>query len=82
MITNINTTSRYVALSKYREEHGDNVSISLSPEAEIILSWAQAKMSEEQRIKQLAMTNQTVADAANAVKMAEGQLRVVVELVR
>lgn len=82
MITNIGTASRFIALSKYREEHGENVTVALSPEAEIILQWASARMKEEQRIKQLAETNPAVADAANAVKRAEEQLRVVMELVQ
>ena len=82
MITNVNTVSRYVALSKYREEHGDNVSISLSPEAEIILEWAAKKMANEERIRELAETNPAVADAVEALHTANEQLRVVVELVR
>ena len=82
MITNINSVGRYITASKYREEHGDNVAISLTPEAELIFQWATVKMAEDLRIAKLAETNPTVADAAQALKTAEEQLRVVVALVK
>ena len=50
MITNINSVGRYITASKYREEHGDNVAISLTPEAELIFQWATVKMAEDLRI--------------------------------
>jgi hypothetical protein len=69
-------------ISKYNEQHGENVNISLTPEADIILEWARKKMSEEVQATALALTNPTVADAYAAVKSAEEQLRIVVELVK
>lgn len=82
MITNINTGSRFIVCNKYQEQHGENVTISLSGATEAILVWAEMKMLEERRIAELAKTNPTVADAAQALKTAEEQLRVVMALVR
>ena len=82
MITNIGGGGRYITISKYNEQHGENVNISLTPEADIILEWARKKMSEEVQATALALTNPTVADAYAAVKSAEEQLRIVVELVK
>ena len=82
MITNIGGGGRYITISKYNEQHGENVNISLTPEAELIFQWAAIKMAEDLRITQLSLTNPTVADAAQALKTAEEQLRVVVALVK
>jgi len=82
MISNINTNGRFMNTSKYREEHGENVTISLTGAADAILVWAEMKMLEERRIAELAITNPTVADAAQALKTAEEQLRVVMALVK
>jgi hypothetical protein len=81
MITNINAPGRYIFVSKYQEQHGENATIGLSPEADIILEWAGQQMDREQRIKQLAQTNPTVASAVAAVKTAEEKLQVIVALV-
>ncbi len=82
MIANINGGGRYIVLNKYNEQHGENVNVMLTPEADIILEWASRKMVEEQRITELARTNATVADAVVALKTAEEQLRVVMALVK
>lgn len=82
MITNINAPGRYIFVSKYQEQHGENATIGLSPEADIILEWAAKKMDQEQQIERLARTNPTVADALAAVKTAEEQLQVVMALVK
>lgn len=82
MITNINAPGRYIFVSKYQEQHGENATIGLSPEADIILEWAAKKMDQEQQIERLARTNPAVADAANALKTAEEQLRIVMALVK
>ena len=82
MISNINTAGRYIIVNKYREEHGENATVSLSAEAELIFQWATIKMAEDLRIAKLAETNATVADAAQALKTAEEQLRVVMALVK
>ena len=80
MITNIGSSGRYIMLNKYNEQHGENVNIMLTPEADIILEWAAKKMKEEQRIKELAKNNPTVADAADAVKKAQEQLDMILLL--
>lgn len=82
MISNINTAGRYIIVNKYREEHGENATVSLSAEAELIFQWATIKMAEDLRIAKLAETNPTVADAAQTLKTAEEQLRVVMSLVK
>lgn len=82
MISNINTAGRYIVVNKYRDEHGENATVRLSAEAELIFQWATIKMAEDLRITQLSLTNPTVADAAQALKTAEEQLRVVVALVK
>lgn len=63
--------------SKY---YGNTATVALSGQAETILMWAEAKMQEEQRIKELAKTNPSIADAAMALKKAEDQLRLVMTL--
>ena len=82
MITNINPASAYITINKYNEQHGESVNIGITISAEAAIAWAMAKMAEEQRIQELAKTNATVADAADAVKTAQEQLRVVVALVK
>ena len=67
---------------QWQKWYGDIGTVSLTSEAESILLWAQAKMIEEHRIRDLAKTNPTVADAAEALKKAEEQLRMVVALVK
>ena len=82
MITTLNPTSSFITLSKYREEHGENVSIGLDSRADAAIHWVMMKMEQEARIQDLAKTNPTVADAVLAVKQAEEQLQVVMALVR
>lgn len=67
---------------RWQRWNGQDAQVRLTDEAESILMWAQQKMAEESRIKQLAESNPTVADAAEALKRAEEQLRVVMELVQ
>lgn len=55
--------------------------IELSPEVQSILNWARMKMAEESRIQALAAKHPIVADALEAVKRAEEQVRVVAALV-
>jgi len=82
LISNINTAGRYIVVNKYREEHGENAGISLSPEADIILTWAGEKMAAEQRWAELAKEYPAVADAVENLKQAREQLEVVVQLVK
>ena len=80
MITNINGGGRYIMISKYQEQHGENVNIMLTPEADIILEWAAKKMKEEQRIQELAKNNPTIADAVDTVNRAKEQLDMILLL--
>lgn len=82
MIANINLSSPFITLSKYQVQHGEDVSIGLDNRAESAIHWAMMKMDEEARIAELARSNPTVADAAQALKTAEEQLRLVMALVR
>ena len=54
--------------------------IELSEEVQGILTWARIKMAEEERIKALAAKHPSVADALQAVAVAEEQVRVVAAL--
>lgn len=55
--------------------------VELAPEVQSVLNWARMKMAEEARIRELASKYPTVADALEAVKQAEEQVRVVAALV-
>lgn len=55
--------------------------IELSPHVQAVVAWAQTKMAEEARIKELADKHPAVADALEAVNRAEEQLRIVTALV-
>ena len=82
MITTISISSPYLTRNSYSEQHGENVSMGLSQEAVMAIQWASVKLAEEERIRELAVTNPAVADAANALKTAEEQLRIVMALVK
>jgi hypothetical protein len=82
MITNINAGGRYILLTKYRDGAGDNATVALTAEADLILEWAGERMYREQRVTELSRTNATVADAVESVRKAEEQLRIVMELVK
>ena len=56
--------------------------VSMDYEVQTILNWARDKMAEDLRLKELAKTHPTVADAMAAVKMAEEKLQAVVALTR
>lgn len=55
--------------------------VELTSEVQHILSWAREKMAEEARVEELAAKHPTVADALEAVKKAEEQVRIVAALV-
>lgn len=54
--------------------------IELSGHVQAVISWAQGKMTEEARIKELATKHPTVADALQAVARAEEQVKIAVAL--
>ena len=55
--------------------------VELSPHVQAVVTWAQTKMAEEERVRQLAAQHPTVADALKAVKHAQEQLEIVTALV-
>lgn len=57
-------------------------SVGLTATAESAIAWAMKKMSEEEEIRQLAMTNVTIADALARVNQAQHELEVVKILVK
>lgn len=54
--------------------------VELSGHVQAIIQWAEKKMMEEARIAELAAKHPTVADALEAVKKAEEQVRVAAAL--
>lgn len=57
-------------------------SVGLTATAESAIAWAMKKMAEEEEIRQLAMTNVTIADALARVDQAQHELEVVKILVK
>jgi hypothetical protein len=55
--------------------------IELAPQVQAVVAWAQGKMAEETRLRELAAKHPIVADALAAVAKAEEQVRVVAALV-
>jgi hypothetical protein len=55
--------------------------IELAPHVQSVVAWAQTKMAEESRLKELAAKHPTVADALEAVRRAEEQVKIVAALV-
>ena len=55
--------------------------VDLAPHVQAVVSWAQTKMAEESRLRELAAKHPTVADALAAVKRAEEQVQIVAALV-
>ena len=55
--------------------------IDLAPHVQAVVAWAQIKMAEESRLKELAAKHPTVADALAAVAKAEEQVKIVAALV-
>ena len=56
--------------------------IELSPHVQAVVAWAQGKMAEESRLKELASKHPSVADALAAVEHAQEQLDIVTTLVQ
>ena len=55
--------------------------VELAPHVQAVVAWAQTKMAEESRLKELAARHPTLADALEAVKRAEEQVQIVAALV-
>jgi hypothetical protein len=56
--------------------------VELDLGAQAAIRWANEKIAEEERLKELAAKNPTVADAVEAVKRANEQLKIVAALVQ
>lgn len=56
--------------------------IDLAPHVQAVVAWAQGKMAEETRLRQLAEKHPVVADAIAAVAHAQEQLDIVTTLVQ
>jgi hypothetical protein len=59
---------------------GGGSSVGLTSNAEQALAWAWLKMAQERAAQDLAQTHPAVADALDAVRLAEQQLKTVVAL--
>ena len=59
---------------------GGGSGVGLTPNAEEVLAWAWQKMTQEKAAQDLAQKHPTVADAIDAVRLAEQQLKTVVAL--
>lgn len=55
--------------------------IELQPHVQAVVAWAQTKMHEETRLKELAAKHPSVADALAAVDQAQEQVRIIAALV-
>jgi hypothetical protein len=55
--------------------------IELAPHVQAVIAWAQAKMSEEDRLKKLAEKHPAVADALLALDKAQEQVQIVAALI-
>ena len=55
--------------------------IELASHVQAVVAWAQTKMAEETRLKELAAKHPSVADALAAVDQAQEQVRIVAALV-
>ena len=66
--------------SSWQTISGAYPAVSLNAAAQAAIVWAQAKMAEEESIKQLAEKHPAVADAMNTINEAYDKLKVVVAL--
>ena len=62
--------------------YGGTPSIALTDDAKVLLDWVNDKRAEEQRIQELAANHPALADALEAVKKAEEQVKIVAALVQ
>ena len=54
--------------------------IELAPHVQAVVTWAQIKMAEEAKLKELAAKHPTVADAVEDLRLAEERVRIVAAL--
>ena len=56
-------------------------SIELAPHVQAVVAWAQTKMAEESKLKELAQQHPSLKDALEALQRAEEQVKIVAALV-
>jgi predicted restriction endonuclease len=88
MITSVYPTSTWVTTTNPTQVYdgngwltmGNGSSVGLTSNAEQALAWAWLKMQQEKAAQDLAQKHPSVADALDAVRLAEQQLQTVVAL--
>ena len=68
--------------SSWIRMEGAHPTVQLDAGAQAAIRWANGKMEEEQRLKELAKTNPALQDALDAVQRAEEQVKIVAALVQ
>lgn len=81
MVRYINNNLEIYDGSNWMIMHSSYPQVELSDHVQLIIQWAEKKMAEEARIKELAAKHPSVADALAAVKKAEEQVMIVAALV-
>lgn len=61
---------------------GASPTVELDLGAQAAIRWANEKMAEEERLKELAKTNPALQDALDALQRAEEQVKIVAALVQ
>ena len=56
--------------------------IDLAPHVQAVVTWAQTKMAEESRLRELATKHPAVEDALEAVRQAQERVKIVAALVQ
>ena len=80
MVRYVNNRLEVYDGSSWLQVGGGTASVSLTGDAIEILDWAKKRMVEESKIKQLAKTNPTIADALATFEQAAEKLQVVISL--
>ena len=75
------TEIQYFDGTTWHNLSGDS-QIELTGIATEVITWAERKMFEERRLKELAATNPTLKDAVEALQRAEEQVKIVAALVQ
>ena len=68
--------------SSWQELNMPHASVGLNAEAEQAIDWVRRQMEQEHRLEALAKQHPAVADALEAVKQAQEQVRIIAALVQ
>jgi hypothetical protein len=68
--------------SSWQELNMPHASVGLNAEAEQAIDWVRRQMEQEHRLEALAREHPAVADAQEAVKQAQEQVRIIAALVQ